>query len=68
MDKLNITKITVLIAPGRGDYVSILTDLPSPFPKEVDSTPLSIRFDAPKGKGVEYVREHFGIEPEVIKR
>jgi hypothetical protein len=66
--RLRITKITVLLTHGT-DQVCLHTDLPSPFPPEVDSDPLVIEFRTTKGKGLEYARRHFswyGYEPEVI--
>ena len=63
--KINITKIVVLITNGT-DHVSLHTDMPSPYPPEVSTQPLIIDFQTTKGKGIEYVLEHFGIKPEVI--
>jgi len=62
---INIKKIVVLITNGT-DSVSIHTDLPSPYPAEVSTQDLMIDFQTRKGAGVDYVRENFGIEPEVI--
>lgn len=62
---IHIKKIVVLITDGT-DKVSIHTNMPSPYPPEVSNQDLMIDFDTKKGIGVDYVREHFGIEPEVI--
>ena len=48
------------------DEVYLETALPSPFPPEVDSTPLTLRFAVQANHGVEYVRQWFCMEPEVI--
>jgi len=48
------------------DRITIHTDLPSPYPAEITTDDLMIDFQTTKGKGVEYVRKHFGIEPEII--
>lgn len=63
--KLAITKIVVLNTIGT-DRVYVHTDLPSPYPLEVSDQPLMLAFDTQKGKGVEYVRANFNMEPEVI--
>lgn len=63
--RLNILKAIVLVRMGT-DSVSVHTDLPSPFPA-VSEQPLMLSFEVVKGSGVEYVREHFGVEPEVIQ-
>lgn len=62
---IHIEKVVVLITDGT-DSVSIHTDLPSPYPPEVSDQNLMIDFKTRKGAGIDYVREHFGIEPEVI--
>ena len=62
---LHIKKAVVLITDGT-DKVSLHTTLPSPYPKEVSTQDLVIDFDTTKSKGVDYVRKHFGIEPDVI--
>ena len=63
---MKINKITVLIRGWVTDFVSIQTTLPSPFSKEVSSGFLVMKFETQKGKGVQYVRDNFNIEPEVI--
>ncbi|MCK4665544.1 hypothetical protein KAU33_02270 [Candidatus Dependentiae bacterium] len=55
----------VMIIDGT-DRVSIYTDLPSPYPAEISTDDLEIDFQTRKGSGVDYVREHFGIEPEIL--
>ena len=62
---IHIKKVLILLTNGP-DKVSIHTDLPSPYPPEITTAGLMIDFDATKGTGVDYVRKHFGIEPEVI--
>ena len=62
--KLNITKAVVILQSGT-DIVSLYTTLPSPYPVEITDQ-MKLSFDAPGGSGVEYVRENFGIEAEVI--
>ena len=62
---LHIKKAVVLITDGT-DKVSLHTTLPSPYPPEVTTQDLMIDFDTKKGAGVDYVRKHFGIDPEVI--
>ena len=62
---LHIKKAVILITDGT-DKVSLHTTLPSPYPPEVSAQDLMIDFDTKKGAGVDYVRKHFGIEPDVI--
>ena len=62
---INIEKIVVLITDST-DHVHIHTNFPSPYPPEFSSQDLSIDFQTGSGSGVDYVRKHFGIEPEII--
>ena len=48
------------------DRVSIYTDLPSPYPAAVSDQDLVIEFQTKINSGVEYAREHFGYEPEIL--
>lgn len=63
---MDIKKIVVLIRRYHTDEVFIHTDLPSPFPLEVQKEDLTIKFEVQKGQGIEYVRRHFNREPEVL--
>ena len=63
--KLKVTRATVVLTNHGKDRISLDTEYPSPTPK-VDPEPLSLTFEAEKGTGVEYVKNTFGIEPEVI--
>lgn len=61
-----VKRVTVI--EGRGpDQVCIDTWHESSYPPEVDDEPLSIRFDTPKGKAVDYLRDKLGFSSvEVI--
>jgi hypothetical protein len=61
---LEIDRIAVLLSDG-ADKVFINTTLPSSMPK-VSQQCLSMDFQTEIDTGIEYVRHHFGIEPEVI--
>jgi len=63
---INITKATVVINMG-ADIVLLKTDLPASFPDTISSEPLMFQFQVQKGKGVEYVIEHFKINPTVFE-
>lgn len=63
--KLNISKAVVLLTNGT-DEVTLYTTLPSPYPIAVTDEPLKISFKTPGFSGVDYVRDKFNIEPEVI--
>ena len=64
--ELHIKKIVVTIMDSGTDEVTIYTDLPSPYPAEVSTDNLTIDFPTKRNSGVDYVRDHFGIEPEII--
>jgi hypothetical protein len=63
--KIEIVRATVVLSEG-ADQVCLWTELPAPFPPNVDKEPLSLNFKTTKDWGVEYVKKHFGIEPKVI--
>ena len=63
--EIEIKNIRVQITDST-DRVTIYTYLPSPFPPEITKADLEIDFHVAKGSGIEYVREHFGVDPEVI--
>jgi hypothetical protein len=61
---LEIEHITVVT--GRGaDKISLLTKLPGPI--ITSDEPLSLNFSASAGEGVQYVKDVFGQEPEVVE-
>lgn len=64
---LSITKAMVIVNSG-ADEVCLETTAPSPYAEAFDPKqhPLTVTFKATKGTGADYVRENFGIEPEVI--
>ena len=61
---MNVFKAQVV--QGRGcDKVLLITDLPNPtYPY---ARTLAVKFDAAADTGPDYVRKHFGIEPEIIR-
>lgn len=59
---INITKATVVLTEGT-DNVYLHTDLPEPFMYEGNCR---FAFSVTHNKGVDYVRTHFGIEPEIV--
>lgn len=62
---LLITRATVVLRHGT-DHISLYTDLPTPFPPELQYGNLCLTFEATYGTGVEYVRKNFSVEPEII--
>ena len=64
--KIGIIRATVLVRRHRADMCNITVDMPSSMPK-VDEHPLSITFTAEADTGAQYVRDHFGVEPEIIQ-
>lgn len=63
---LKITKATIVLGFG-ADKVLLWTDLPSTMPK-VTTQNMCLSFDTEIDTGADYVRRHFGIEPEIIQR
>lgn len=61
---LKIKRITVLQTTGT-DIIYIFPDLPSSFPEM--EYPIRLQFEARKGYAVQYCKEIFGIEPEILK-
>lgn len=60
-----IKKVTVIQQSGT-DEIRIDTDLPlGVYPYE--GYPQVLRMEVSKGMGIEYVRNNFNVEPEVIK-
>ena len=62
--QLNIKKITVLLRDGHPDKITFDLDLTSPFPKMGYEPYASL--DAEPGYGVQWCKDNFHIEPEVI--
>jgi len=63
---MKIEKITIIRKLGCCDKVYIKTDLPSPTPG-LSQSPLILYFGVEYDNGENYVREHFKVEPEVIR-
>ena len=62
MSELEIDKAIVVLGFGQ-DMISVrVPSVPSPIASE----PLCLDFKAPQDTGVEYVRKHLRLEPEVI--
>ena len=66
--KIEIEKVSVLIRKGHTDHVIVcIKNCPYPFEKfSTDKSNLDMQFEAPRGKGVEYVRKYFNVEPKII--
>jgi hypothetical protein len=62
--QVNINRSTVLLTNG-ADQVLLYTDLPSAIPK-VDDSVLCLSFCAEIDTSIEYVKKHFGLNPEII--
>lgn len=63
--EITFTKISI-INTGGTDKIILQTNLPSPFSMEFDDSDLSMEFDTTNGKGIEFVKSHFGIFPNLI--
>jgi len=67
MKKITLEIKKIAIITGRGqDKVYIETVLPSPSPSNFDDADLQLTFDVVCGGGVDYVKKHFGMDPEVL--
>lgn len=64
--KIEITKIKILIYANHPDTVWLKTTLPNGMYPFSNDDRLDVKFDVTSGTGVDYVRKHFDIEPEVI--
>jgi hypothetical protein len=62
---LEVDAITVIQAKDNFDEIFIHLEGPPPFPKWIHRPPI-LSMKVTEGGGVEYVREVFGMEPEVI--
>ena len=63
--ELDVTAITVLKVKDQMDQIFIHFVGPSPFPKWISRSPI-LSISTSEGIGCDYVREVFGMEPEVI--
>ena len=65
--EIEITKATIIRLKDGPDKVYIYTTLPAPIHKELGGgVPLVLSFDVAYLQGPKYVRDAFGIEPELI--
>lgn len=59
--------VKAMVLTGQGpDRVFITTDKPNAF--SMINEPLVISFEATKGTGEIYIKEHFGLSAEIIDR
>jgi hypothetical protein len=64
---VNVVGITMLITENGTDDVTLHTDLPPTFPPCVTTHNMAARFSVTKGRGLEYVKQHFpGMRVRVI--
>ncbi len=64
---MKLLKATVILRACGVDQVNLETDLPTPFTYSGDlAQPLTLKFEATKGKGLDYVRQHFPKVPVEI--
>ena len=57
------TKVTVVVRPNHTDVIFFETTLPTCF----NSGKTAMKAEFSHGRGVDWVRNSFGIEPEVIE-
>jgi len=62
---LDVDAITVLRVKDQTDQIFIHFKGPSPYPKWIARSPI-LSMNVAEGSGVDYVRQAFGMEPEVI--
>lgn len=64
---LDVDAITVLRVKDQTDQIFIHFKGPPPYPKWIARSPI-LSMNVAEGSGVDYVRQAFGMEPEVISR
>lgn len=63
---MNFTKATIIKLSGNCDRVYMTTDIPTPFPKTLETGFLKVQFDTPENAGEKFVVDNFGIVPDVV--
>jgi hypothetical protein len=63
---IEIDKVTVYVMPHGLDQIDFQTNRPSPFPEEVDNTPLVLTAKVPRHTGMSYMQKNFGFAPDYI--
>jgi hypothetical protein len=62
-----IIVLSAFVLTGRGpDHISLKLDLPNAFTYNDGEPYAHANIDATAGTGADYVRKHFGIEPEIV--
>ena len=62
---MKVLSATVILYSNRADKVLLKLDVPNPAWPYEDSACVSL--DAARGKGIEWVRDHFGIMPLIVE-
>ncbi len=62
---MQVKSATVIRERSGTDHIMLHTDIPNPIWPYNDY--LTVKFEAARGNGPEYVRRYFDIEPQVIK-
>lgn len=62
---LDVDTITVLLVKDQMDQIFIHFKGPSPYPKWISCPPI-LSMSTSEGTGCDYVREVFGMKPEII--
>jgi len=60
------TLVKAVVIQGSGPDICLLTYDTIPGPIWPPSEPLHMKFEAAAGNGANYIREHFGVDAEVI--
>lgn len=65
--QIKILSARVLLTEGC-DHISLQTEYPCPYVLAFlpSQPPLALDFEATRDTGADYVREQFGIEPEIV--
>lgn len=64
---ISIKKVMVLLSSS-ADKVILETELPCPYAKAYlpGQPPLDLKFETSYDTGIQYVRDNFGLEPDVV--
>lgn len=59
--------LSAFVLTGRGpDHISLKIDLPNAFTYDKAEPFAHATIEASAGTGAQYVRDHFGVEPEIV--
>lgn len=61
---IEITKAVIILSDGM-DKIIMYTNFPSPFNPNFSNEKLSLKFDATKDTGIDYIKKHFNVDTQI---